>query len=467
MVTDHLAGRGRQARKVRRPLAISTILAWVLVVQMQFIPAYASRFHAKPVEWIVMALWVLAIASEEMRSQSTLVRDAVAARRFEIGALMGFGLVVYVNGVMGRGFGSFLYTRIFPEFVFLYMFGLVHSARRDGSFGGLVYLTLLCLGLSAAMSIPMLTHQSNLVRYLASREQAQTDHYIYGVAPHAQYKNWAVMLPAMIAFVWTRVKWKRGLGALALGAMVHALLLSTFRAVFLMLGIGGLLLGFLRASLIALRGGSRRLGGAFLTIGAVVALAALSPTVISTLGAGRTANATSFLVDSVEERGVLHGDVTGRASLAQTALKTIRENPFFGVGAMICTEQGYQYVSNHIQWVDSVAEFGVIGMIPMFAFLVMVLLRFARQAAETDTDETMRAGLLTTAILFVVAGSINPLLIYWSTSWLFLFLGGDVVRKPVAAVAVARRPGFPRRGMGGRRPLPARGSATGSSGGTA
>lgn len=102
------------------------------------------------------------------------------------------------------------------------------------------------------------------------------------------------------------------------------------------------------------------------------------------------------------------GDVTSRVSMFQLSLSNFLSNPIFGVGGYYRITM-VLYVGKHAQFIDDLARYGIIGGIPILAFVIYCI---KRSILIKPDDSLYKSSLFPSIILFCLLGLLNPIYNY-------------------------------------------------------
>ena len=98
-----------------------------------------------------------------------------------------------------------------------------------------------------------------------------------------------------------------------------------------------------------------------------------------------------------------------RASLVQTSINSFIHNPFFGVGLYGPSDKGYTLIGMHSGFLDSLAQYGLFGIIWFFCFLFIGFRRLLLIMSRRKYDHLNNARFVT-FILYIIGSLANPVL---------------------------------------------------------
>lgn len=268
------------------------------------------------------------------------------------------------------------------------------------------WISLVMLGVSLGMGIPLLLEQPGIARLtmgnsLADEYAAQL--FQKGVANYAWYTPVGFAFPVLATWLYNssahRLMKMAGWGLL-LAASV-ATILSTFTMAMVLLIAGAL--GWL---LLAAMTGKSRLARVLPAL-ALIALLVFLPALYLF---GSTFESTQFavqkatrIIEGAVEVGLQDADETGRADMFVDTMETFWKNPLFGAWGL---SSEYYFVGGHSSWADTLALQGLFGMFLWLAFLSPSWKRGKRPWSIADGA----AGGTLAWILLGVGGILNPTL---------------------------------------------------------
>lgn len=116
-----------------------------------------------------------------------------------------------------------------------------------------------------------------------------------------------------------------------------------------------------------------------------------------------------------------------RGQLYMSSLQTFLENPLFGVYGPFGNDTQYT-IGGHSGWLDFLAYYGIFGSIPLFA---TIILNFKKQWNFFGNHRYQRF-LLTAQILFILLGSINPVIYIYQIGFVLFIVAPALPFMPYA-----------------------------------
>jgi hypothetical protein len=297
------------------------------------------------------------------------------------------------------------------------------------------WLILIVLGISLGMGVPLLIDQPGIARLTMANPMANVyaeRFYPRGVANYSWYTPLGIAFPVIANWLYKNsrgVIWKFiGWGCLLTASA--ATLLSTFTMA------AGLLIGGALAWLILTILTTKRKRTQFIAIIAVIVTLLFFPTLYywgSEFDATEFAvNKTTSLIEGISSKGVIEGDMTGRAKMFVDTMDTFLRNPILGLWGL----ERYFYIGGHSSWADTLGSQGIVGLMLWLVFISPSLHRGKRPFSIEDGA----AGGTLAWILLAVGGVLNPtfynaigLILLW------LFDDGALWRVKSTKVALTQR----------------------------
>ncbi len=296
------------------------------------------------------------------------------------------------------------------------------------------WISLLVLGVSLGMGIPLLLEKPGIARLTMGNPMADVyaaELYPKGVTNYSWYTPVAFAFPVLANWIYkSSVKrWLKIIGWGLLSAAAIATILSTFTMAMFLLIAG--IVGWL--ALTALTATSRWVRGFVALILFVMLLS--FPTLYFF---GKMFEATQFSVQKATriftgafEVGLLDADETGRTVMFVDTMETFFKYPLFGAWGLA---EGDYYVGGHSSWADTLAWQGIFGMMLWLAFLSPSW----RRGKNCWSVEDGVAGGTLSWILVGVGGILNPTL-HSSIGLLLLWLYDEGAIWQTRKAAMMRR----------------------------
>lgn len=392
--------------------------------------SYANYLlHGVKTTWLVFILWIVVVRIFN-RGTVPAWLSFMGTRKAEFFSLGVFVFLMLVYYVFVRENGKSLnyvtsFSTMFMVLVMDSYYAVIHPKHRQS----VLFLCVLCLGIQAAISIPYLLSADSFVTRLyasgALSEAESLDAIKHGVGDNGLYSSVAAVVFAAYA---SGLKMAPKFKYLIYGAIVPiviSILASSFLACILLLSIGLLLLMFVfRRKLLTSRAlfalVACFIGVSFFYTYYLSETDLLLPVVDKAEGLIKNFGRSGFSADT---------DVTGRAKLANVSINTFMDNPLFGIG--IPPNRSFNLIGEHMPWVDYLANFGLLGCIPFFSFLLLLFKKnkkryFSKRAYSFGNTKLYNKAMLVGFIIFILSNFISPMvtipsafimLLFWYTSF--------------------------------------------------
>lgn len=353
-----------------------------------------------------------------------------------------FGLIYVVTGAMRYLFDPLV--NVFQNLVvtaavcvMVWMMVLLVRKGFPEAVEPIRWLTLITLGVSLGMGIPLLIEQPGIARLTMGNPMADfyaAELYPRGVASYSWYTFVAITFPVMANWLYNTSGrlWFRIIGWGCLLAAAATTVFSTFTMATVLLIVGALawlgLVAFTTKS---------RISRWVLAIVLLTALAGL-PTFITI---GSEFEATQFAVSRATRLfegtltvGALEADETGRTQMFVDTMETFLRNPLFGAWGL---DPDF-YIGGHSSWADTLGTQGLFGLLLWMGFVFPSL----RRGKKPFSVVAGSAGGTLSWILLLAGGVLNPT--FYSAiglGLLWLFDDGAMWRKPSAGQVNCQRLG--------------------------
>jgi O-antigen ligase len=268
------------------------------------------------------------------------------------------------------------------------------------------------------LAMPMLARlrMSNVSEYLAKASLA-------GIGEYSYYTALAILIPVFLGLV-TSVRSRLAkllYLTLAVGVALTVSLATFMGAVLLMAGGGALF-----AALSWSRSRTRKHSWGLIVL---ITLAVL----IWQIGLSHTAqgsfvaNKVALEIESIRIGGI-QNDLTGRGQLNMLSIASFERSPLIGVGPYTLRDNSglYVLVGGHSSWLDQPAEYGLLGFLPVVAFLLLRILRVLRSVSSKSATNRALAHLVT-LIVYIAGGILNPVLFIFPIMVVVFMLAPSIV----------------------------------------
>lgn len=266
------------------------------------------------------------------------------------------------------------------------------------------WIALIVLGASLGMGIPLLIQQPGIARLTAGNpipEYNDLTLYLSGVANYSWYTPVALAWPSIANWLYHKSHGQVtnivGWGLLVVASI--AVILSTLSMALFLLGLG-IVLWFILA---AVTSGTRT--DRWIAAGVLLALLVALP---SLYYLGLNYDATTFsiskltrLTEGTLTYGIGIGDETGRVDLFTKTMETFFDAPIFGAWGF---ETRYYFIGGHSSWADTLALYGIVGLILWLGFLSP---SWRKRQQPLSISAGVAGGTLSW-FLFIIGGILNP-----------------------------------------------------------
>jgi len=297
------------------------------------------------------------------------------------------------------------------------------------------WLTLIVLGVSLGMGVPLLLEQPGVARLTMGNPMADVYAaalYPRGVANYSWYTVVGFAFPAMANWLYKSsrsVFWKLiGWGCLLAAAI--ATLFSTFTMAATLL-IGGEL-SWLMILAVTSKRKMLRLIGIIIILVFLISFPTLYLWGSEFEATQFVVNKATRLIEGTLTEGALEADETGRTQMFVDTMATFLKHPLFGAWGL---EPNF-YIGGHSSWADTLGSQGLFGLLLWIGFISPALRRGKK---PFSIDEGTAGGTLSW-ILLAVGGVLNPtfhssigLILLW------LFDDGALWRVKSTKVALTQR----------------------------
>lgn len=336
--------------------------------------------------------------------------------------LLCWALVLMLNFGMGRGAAAGKHL-----FSLLYLFGyflcaMMYANDSRPVYKWLLVLVAVVLAVQAAYSIPYLLAHFRIARQMMHEPMGPEKIVLasMGIGGYDTYLGAAIVLPLLWSFSLSRRN-KLGLVVLSLCclAILTSVVLSTFTAASVLAICGsGLLLG----SFFLNEAGTRR-AVELSVVGMLLVVASVqwAPMIVRSEQFSFVASKAERIIKGAVEAGIVAGDETGRASLAMASFRLWMENPIFGIGGYAGTFDSPAGFGGHSSWVDTLAQYGLIGGVCLFGMLIALGAR-ARRLSRIGGARLLKTGILLSWMLYLAAGLGNTVLFMPMLDFMLFFV---------------------------------------------
>lgn len=321
------------------------------------------------------------------------------------------------------GYGDMKLSRLVsPAFLFLYAFmGYFYStqARKKTIHTILFFVAISFIVTSFTTSFTLLENidasrlmtssstSPEITEYLESRNVAAYD-FVYGVV---------VLIPILImCFRYLKKSSKKSFLMISIVTVLAftVIVLSNFTTAYFLL---------LLAITLALLTNNKRPFVSMLILG--IFLLMVSPFLLDLLNLFLITmkNMIPSMRTQIKLEGIIsiingnidYGSVTSRSGLLRNSIESFLSAPIFGVGAYYSNRE---VIGIHAQFIDDLGRFGIVGAIPIFTFMFLIL----KKVFMRIQDRKIKNAYLYSAFIFFLLGFMNPTQAYGISFSVFFML---------------------------------------------
>ena len=405
-------------------LSLDLLLAISFCALLFFLPLKGTKFGYVETKIIVYLAWA---------ASTSLTCLSPATRRMDFLFLAVWTAIVAGMYVMGRGFSGRVHLETTMLCGMLFVMGSYYAESNSRAFKVLA-ATIICIMAGwCAWGLPRLLVAPWLPRVLTGN--GSQDFALYaklGIGGYADYTAIAMVLPFFYGIALSFKSWRRwGLLLCCLPLFVSAFF-TTLAGTLLLATVGTALFVFL-----VLVTKKKYLLLLLLAMG----ISLLLTPYLSSLFSGQQIkvtlrdsdeNASLFapqklmrLFSDVRAAGLVAGDETGRGYLMTLSWHTFVNHPWIGVGPHFGSPEESDLVGGHSSWVDTLAEYGVLGFTWFLIFAGMGVSRVVR-LWRTHAQDPILTGAMIFCGMYAVYGFMNPVLFLPEISLLVFFVFGAV-----------------------------------------
>lgn len=346
----------------------------------------------------MLFLWFLVVL---MKNQFGLLVSSIVMRKKLFIWLLIFILVVAVNHVFIEASDkSYYYLLHYINFFLLLIIDSFYAQKHLKYKLSILFYLIVALGIQAIVSIPYIISAKYYVSRMLS--SGQLDYYSTfeaiknGVGNNGLYTS----LPGITILGLSIVKnfdFKYRMILIgSLASIFVSVIISTYFASVLMFFLGVIVFFLiLYRKIMNIK---------------LVLFAALSIYGVVFFGADlvRDTNLLNPIIRKIELFQDEKSDVTGRIDLAKVSFDTFSENPFFGIG--VPSWQSYDKIGEHMTWLDYLANFGLLGVTPLYIFIFMLIKESFSFYFVKDEMKFYRVACFVGMLLFIISNFISPMI---------------------------------------------------------
>ncbi len=422
---SHANTRASSEKVNQNRLSISLVPALLFIAAL-ISPLVSRVGHSLILAWISYPVWLILIIIENPKILIR-IKEEVSRRSFALTMFACWTLVIAANFLYGRGYTGRLQLMIMVTLGMVIFMEITYTVKGGNAWKTLVNITFILLGAEVIWSLPTLWSQPMLARnimWLEGDSPLYTQAALAGVGEYGFYTGCAIVFPFLVAWSYERKGLMRLLFLVLCGAIAIAIILANFTgATFLMVA------GFCLLSIVAFLSGRKKMHLLFyISLLGLVALGIWRLFLYESVQAEFLIDRVTREIIGVREKGLIGGDTTNRAIYWEMSLNTFLRNPLVGIGPSSGQENPFigKLIGVHSSWLDTPAEYGLIG----FTFYVAFLLGSMRRvfvAFKTGSRGLLSMARLVSCFLFILCGTYNPVtLIYVINVFLLLLVMGGL-----------------------------------------
>ena len=403
----------------------TVIITLILVVLICYSPIYEIFRGLKGISLFCM-LWMVCILiglSVDINKQGAIwrkIKPQLIARRRELFFLFIWLFIITANTILDRGAGSGIYHFFaMCTITVFYLMGVYYSSKDNRIYRFISILIMVILGLIALSSLRTLIFQSGIARLVMKYSGEFYTARSKGVGEYGIYTAGAIIFPVLLAIALQSEKWLKLFLLFLCIIIAIAITFSTFTGPFFLL-----CLGIICFSILVINQGKRKKFKRIfiILILTFIILNVYSKYLVSFSQWQYSTTKISRLYTGISSKGLIDGDVTGRAIGSLYSIESWTEHPIFGVGPYTWSrEQDRKYrFGGHSSWIDTLTEYGLFGFGFYIIFLYICSKRIYRSWKSNKYD-LMEQGRWLSCLLFIFYGFLNPIIFKADISGLFYF----------------------------------------------
>ena len=385
--------------RIQRPNPIPLIS--FLIIQIYWMSLYSSGVFqiigGIKAQIVILIIWFFTLFLFNEKSLKVAL-SKIEKHSQELILIVAFGFVHICNMIIGRGDMAYGYFVKSLLLVITYGTVIIYLKNDYQRYMRATIIVTLALGIIAVYVLPIIYAHPFIARFYGAQEGE-----IHWFGSWGFFMTYAIAMPCLIAVTYQQ----RGLLKIFLlvlcFVMVLMILFSTFAASIILL-----LMGFAGFILFSLRKKKTYFKIAFTVLMFIFIVRQYDLSQVPQLEPMGEKIVTIFTLGSASNYEDPN-DPMVRGNLMKTSMKTFLENPLFGIGVYDAETFGVEYVGNHSGIVDSMAQFGLIGII---WYLIFILICFRRLflALKYNPSNLIHQARFLTFILFLIGAMANPML---------------------------------------------------------
>jgi len=386
-------------RSVREWLAVGFL--WSLVS-----PMLSYIGHGLKLSWVLYGIWLFLMYYRRPQAFAKAIAE-VRRRSMECFMPMVWWYVILLNILFSRGLTGGTHLVACTTWLMVLFMEVSLAAQYDGSSRRIAIKVIILIVAECLWSLPHMLAMPMLAKMrMFYQSDVVAEASLAGIGEYSYYTALAMSVPVLLGLVVSvRSRLSRLLYLVLVVGVVVTVSLSTFMGAALLM-VGG---GALFAALSWTRSKTRKYSWGLVVLIAIAVLV-WQTSLSHTAQGSYVANKLALEIKSVRAGGI-QNDSTGRGRLNMLSIASLERSPLVGVGPYsLSPNSGLDtLVGGHSSWVDQPAEYGLLGFLPVAAFLLLRTLRVLRSVrSKSPTNEAVAH--LVTLIVYIAGGLFNPVL---------------------------------------------------------
>jgi len=369
---------------------------------------------------IILGIWVITLIFFG-RNALEVAYKKIITHSLELFLLFVFVIVNVIHLLLGNG--DMAYINFVESLILLclYLTVLVHLKNSIKTYNRTVIFIMIIFGLNSIYVIPILFSNPFIAKL-----------YDFGNGEITWFGSWSFFMPLAISMpcfiaIASRQNWVFRIFLYVVCISISLMIIiSTFAAsiILLLAGFVGLLLFSIKRKVKFI------LICSFIFLFITLCIKFYDFSEVPQIEAMVDKIGTIFTYKA--DLGNDDNDPRIRASLMQVSVNTFLQNPFFGAGLYGAREDGSDIIELHSGIIDSLAQYGLFGMMWYFGFIFIGFRRLIIYLRSNPSSLIDQARLIT-LFLFLIGAMANPALIQTSFCTLLFILALSPVRFEIAS----------------------------------
>jgi O-antigen ligase len=375
-------------------------------------------------QWILYAIWLFLMYYKRPQA---FAKTIVEVRRRSIECFMPliWWYVILLNILFSHGLTGGTQLVYCTTWLMILFMEVSLTAQYDGSSRRIAMRAITVIAAECLWSLPHMLTMPTLARmstggssdYIAEASLA-------GIGEYGYYVALAMSVPVLLGLVVSvRSRLSRLLYLVLVVGVAVTVSLATFMGAALLM-MGG---GTLFVALSWTRSKTRKYSWGLVVLIAI-AILVWQTSLSHTAQGSFVANKVVLEIKNIRIGG-LQSETTGRVQLNMLSIASFERSPLIGVGPYTTVRQNsglYVLVGGHSSWLDQLAEYGLLGFLPVVVFLLLRTMRVLRSVTSKSVTNEAVAHLVT-VIVYIGGGIFNPVLFVPSIRVVVFMLAPGVV----------------------------------------